>query len=146
MPFVAGPFSWEQYARLSWFPWRLAYRSQGTIYDEDGITLEVLDYTSEPQPSARVRLTVDGTAKEFDVAASSDEPSAEKPSGSVVDGQAAPRDNHLRPDEVDLGFQLYLHRFQRKLDPGSRHGVALFEPGRLSRPRRPAAKAAARTC
>jgi hypothetical protein len=118
VPFVAGPFSWKEYARLPWFPWQLPRRSQGTIYSKDGITLEVLDYTSEPQPTARVRLSVDGTAKEFDVAASSSEPLTEKREEIVT----APRRRvgiALRPDELYLGFQLFLRRFQRKLDPGS---------------------------
>ena len=118
VPFVAGPFNWKEYDNLSWFPWQLAYRSRGTIYDQDGVTLEVLDYTKDPQPSARVRLTVDGTTEELDVAASSDEPGG----GSREQVVAAKQRRvaiTLRPDEVDLGFQLYLHRFQRKLDPGT---------------------------
>ena len=28
-----GPFAWDQYASLSWFPWAFAYRDEGTIYD-----------------------------------------------------------------------------------------------------------------
>jgi hypothetical protein len=117
VPFVAGPFNWNQYAGLSWFPWRAAYRSQGTLYDEDGIALEALDYQKDPQPWVRVRLTVDGAKKEFDVAASSDD-AAEGTQRQVVEGKGRRVTISMRPDEVDLGFQVYLHKFQRKLDPG----------------------------
>ena len=104
IPFVAGPFNWEDYGKLSWFPldgklywfpWRLAHRDGGVLYDEDGIRLDVLDYYSDSElvqdageeggstvkplafnpkrkmvPTrwarrARVRLDVDGTSKEL---------------------------------------------------------------------------------
>ena len=67
VPFIAGPFPWAKYAELSWFPWRLARRSQGRIYDRDGLVLEVLGYATDPQPCARVRLTLDGSSDEFDL-------------------------------------------------------------------------------
>jgi hypothetical protein len=118
VPFVSGPFSWDDYVKLPRFPWRLAHRSQGVVYDADGIQLEVIDYAKEPQPATRVRLTVDGTAKEFDVVASSDEP-PEADLRHTVMGKRRRVALTLRPDEVDLGFQLYLHRFRRKLDPGT---------------------------
>jgi hypothetical protein len=117
VPFVSGPFDWERYAELGWFPWRLAYRSEGTIYDEDGITLEVLDYMTEPQPAARVRLTVDGKAEEFDIPALSEDPEPKRT--SVVTGKNRRVAVVLRQDEIDLGFQVRLRQFQRKLDPGA---------------------------
>lgn len=46
IPFSAGPFNWREFARLSWFPWRLAKRDMGVLYDHDGIQLKVLDYLS----------------------------------------------------------------------------------------------------
>lgn len=47
VPFRSGPFNWRDYAGLSVFPWRLAARSQGVIYEKDGLRLEVLDYLSD---------------------------------------------------------------------------------------------------
>ena len=117
VPLAAGPFSWDRYAELSWFPWRLSHRSQGTLYDDDGIRLEILDYQSEPQPTARVRLSVDGTSKELDVVASSAESAESKP--HVVTAKRRSVTISLPLDAVELGFQLSLRRFQRKLDPGA---------------------------
>jgi hypothetical protein len=61
VPFVAGPFNWCDYARLWWFPWRLAHRDCGLLYDADGIRLEVLDYTSDSDlaPAAPLKLAID---------------------------------------------------------------------------------------
>ena len=117
VPFIAGPFSWDQYAVLSWFPWRCEHRSQGIVHDEDGITLEVLDYRNEPRPSVRVRLSVDDVAEEFDLVVSS-EVLAEEEVLHAVTGEKRRATVAFRQDEVDLGFQVYLHRFRRKLDPG----------------------------
>ncbi len=47
VPFAAGPFSWRDYERLFFFPWALAHRDRGVLYDRDGICLEVLDYLSD---------------------------------------------------------------------------------------------------
>jgi len=64
IPFAAGPFNWGDYERLSWFPWRLARRDRGVVYDRDGIRLEVLDYLSDstsvsvPPLKLRVRSLV----------------------------------------------------------------------------------------
>jgi hypothetical protein len=116
VPFASGPFSWDQYASLPWFPWRLTSHDEGNIYDHDGVTLEVLDYKDHPSPTAQVRLTVDGSAKEFELPALSDEPA--KSELSIVAGNKRRVSVVLRQDEIDLGFQLFLHRFQRKLDPG----------------------------
>jgi hypothetical protein len=117
VPFAGGPFSWDRYAKLSWFPWHVAHRSRGTLYDGDGIRLEILDYQSEPQPAAHVRLSVDGESKELDVAASSGESTEAKP--QVVAAKRRRVTISMPLDEVELGFQLYLRRFQRKLDPGA---------------------------
>jgi hypothetical protein len=63
VPFRGGPFNWDDYQNKFWFPWRLAHRSRGVIYNRQGITLEVLDYCSDSRrmPFARTslpRLTV----------------------------------------------------------------------------------------
>ncbi|MBL9122896.1 MAG: hypothetical protein JNG90_04640 [Planctomycetaceae bacterium] len=61
VPFVGGPFNWEDYQHKSPFPWRFAQRDQGLIYDHDGIRLEVLDYYSNseevPAPHLRLKLS-----------------------------------------------------------------------------------------
>lgn len=49
IPFAAGPFNWADDETRSWFPWRLAHRDRGVLFDEDGIRLEVLDYCSDAQ-------------------------------------------------------------------------------------------------
>jgi len=61
VPFVAGPFNWDDYATLSWFPWALARRDRGVLHDRDGIRLEVLDYYADSTevPVPRVTLRVD---------------------------------------------------------------------------------------
>lgn len=61
VPFRSGPFNYDAYAQLPSFPWQLARRSLGTIYDQDGIRLEVLDYYSDSKqvPAPRVTLAVD---------------------------------------------------------------------------------------
>lgn len=59
VPFRAGPFNWRDYSsswrHLVWappgwlplFPWRLAHRDQGIIYQSAGLTVEVLDYYAD---------------------------------------------------------------------------------------------------
>jgi hypothetical protein len=104
VPFQPGPFNWDDYERLGWFPWRLAHRDQGVLYDRDGIRLEVVDYCANSEVSAqssagassadvvvrplppdkmggslhkrqvRVRLTVDDATEEFWLGNSSDDP------------------------------------------------------------------------
>ena len=60
IPFASGPFNWQAYDRLPLFPWRLAHRDRGVIYDQDGIRLEVLDYfsNSEPVDAPALRLEI----------------------------------------------------------------------------------------
>lgn len=62
VPFVSGPFNWDDYASLAWFPWRLAQRDRGLLYEQDGVRLEVLDYYSDSTeiPVPRVTLRVAG--------------------------------------------------------------------------------------
>jgi hypothetical protein len=61
VPFTSGPFNWEDYRWLPWFPWRLAQRDRGTLYDRDGVRLEVLDYYSNARPRTVPRLEVQAT-------------------------------------------------------------------------------------
>lgn len=58
VPFVAGPFNWDDYEQKCWFPWALARRDRGLVYHRDGIKLEVLDYYSDSReiPVPRLRL------------------------------------------------------------------------------------------
>jgi len=76
VPFQPGPFNWNDYdhdhwlpplslvrnsddglpyklawndPRLFWFPWGLAKRSQGELYNQDGIRLELLDYYADSE-------------------------------------------------------------------------------------------------
>jgi hypothetical protein len=61
IPFVSGPFNWDDYQnKLSWLPWRLSHRSQGVLYDRDGIRLEALNYYSRSRqlPIPRITLSV----------------------------------------------------------------------------------------
>lgn len=49
IPFACGPFNWDDIAKMPLYQrwlWLLAKRDQGTVYDKDGIKLEVLDYYS----------------------------------------------------------------------------------------------------
>ena len=59
VPFRAGPFNWDDYGHQhAWFPWGLTRHDSGVLYDEDGITLEVLDYyhDSQRRPLPRLEL------------------------------------------------------------------------------------------
>ncbi len=56
IPFVAGPFNWDDYDYMFPFPWCLARRDRGVVYDRDRIKLEVLDYYSDSQEIAVPRL------------------------------------------------------------------------------------------
>jgi len=59
VPFRSGPFTWSDYSRLPFFPWRIVPRDQGRIYDQDGITLEVLDYYADSERVEAPRLVLD---------------------------------------------------------------------------------------
>lgn len=47
IPFRPGPFNWDDYRELPWFPWTLVKPEQGVLFDRDGVKLEVLDYYSD---------------------------------------------------------------------------------------------------
>ena len=78
IPFRAGPFNWREYGpvpgsadgaaapsavRRGPFPWSLAPRDTGVLFDADGVRLEVLDYfadsTAALAPSVRLRIGTD---------------------------------------------------------------------------------------
>ncbi len=60
VPFVSGPFNWDDYRKLCWFPWRLSRRDRGVVYNHGGIKLEVLDYYADSKkvPAPRIELQV----------------------------------------------------------------------------------------
>ena len=53
IPFNPGPFNWDDYRRLGWFPWSLVDCDRGVIYDSPGVKLETIDYYSD---SSRVHV------------------------------------------------------------------------------------------
>ena len=69
VPFTSGPFNWQVYSELSLFPWGLAHRDRGVLYDRDGIRLEVLDYLSNSEIVDVPALTVETTPLAGDSAA-----------------------------------------------------------------------------
>lgn len=58
IPFLSGPFNWSDYQSLGWFPWHLAKRDRGTLYDHDGVKLEVLDYMADSKMVSVPELTL----------------------------------------------------------------------------------------
>ena len=120
IPFAGGPFDWKDYHdRLFWFPWRLARRSTGVLYDRGGVRVEALDYLAAGQePRVRLRLSVDGTADEFWLADSDDEQSSAG-GGHAVESPKRRATISMSQDTVELGFLVFLQKFQGKLDAGS---------------------------
>ena len=159
IPLVTGPLDWRKsapslmgkgasapsLAELPWFPWHLPDRTEGVVYNQGGICVEVLDYVTQPEPSVRVRLTVEdsdgrstkptakgtggtpapreGEAKPFDLTlpdpVSCDLGFAERPAPAVVEGRDRRVELALARDAIDLGFAVHLREFHRRLDPGS---------------------------
>jgi len=62
IPFRPGPFDWQHYDELPWFPWKLVGHDQGLTYVRDGIRLEVLDYYANYKlmPIPRLELRLEG--------------------------------------------------------------------------------------
>jgi len=102
-------------------------------HDRPGMRLKPLPFDKEDarrtNPIVRVRLTVDGQAEEFWLGAQRltfmDEPRHEFESRVVV-GDGRRVELRLVLDSFDVGFHVYLNRFQRKLDPGSRTAVSEY--------------------
>jgi hypothetical protein len=120
LPFVGGPFDWDDYKnKLFWFPWRLARRTQGVLYDRGGVRLEALDYDAEEQePRAKLRLAVDGVTGEFWLTGCMDE-QMQADGRQGVESPLRRATVAMAQDYVDLGFLAFLREFQGRLDPGS---------------------------
>jgi hypothetical protein len=89
-----------------------------------------LPFSKDKPPSAkrraaRVRLTVDGHAEEFWIAGLPIQPAREmaEPPGPAeqrtVEGRSRSVAISLLPDAVDIGFEVKLDNFERRLDPGT---------------------------
>lgn len=77
---------------------------------------------SAKRRAAKVRLTVDGRAEEFWLAGMPIEPSPEPPNATerkTVSGSGRTVAVTLEPDAVDIGFDVKLDNFERRLDPGT---------------------------
>lgn len=74
---------------------------------------------SAKQPRVRVRLTVDGHAKEFWLSRSPSDPGELPAEQQAVEAEGRRVWCGLVPKQVDLGFRVKLDRFNRKLDPGT---------------------------
>ena len=92
----------------------------------DVVTLP-LPFDKDKAPSAkrraaRVRLTVDGRAEEFWLAGLPIQPIEESPGPTerrVVEAPTRSAALTLLPDAVDVGFDVQLDNFERRLDPGT---------------------------
>jgi len=77
---------------------------------------------SAKRRAAKVRLTVDGRAEEFWIAGMPIQPIAEPPGPAerrVVKGPTRSAAITLLPTAVDVGFDVRLDNFERRLDPGT---------------------------
>ena len=74
------------------------------------------------QPQARLKLTVDGTSDEFWLAQGSRDAQETAPPGTrrIVAGRNRRVAITLQQDQIDMAVAVHLHRFLRKLDPGSK--------------------------
>ena len=77
---------------------------------------------SAKRRAAQVRLTVDGRAEEFWIAGMPIQPIEEQPGPAerrVVEAPTRSAALTLLPDAVDVGFDVQLDNFERRLDPGT---------------------------
>ena len=77
---------------------------------------------SAKRRAARVRLTVDGRAEEFWLAGMPVQPIEETPGPTeerTVAGTSRTVTATLSPDTIDIGFDVKLDNFERRLDPGT---------------------------
>jgi hypothetical protein len=110
-------------------------RDQGVLYDSEGIRLEVLDFRRSadrfvlgkpprdgmPQ-RALVKLSVDGRSEQFwiqGIEETRDGQPLSRIERHMVEGDHRRVALTLRRDTLDLGFETFLHEFDRRLDPGS---------------------------
>lgn len=95
--------------------------------DELEVVTLPLPFDKSKPPSAKrravkLRLTVDGTSEEFWLAGMPIEPSPEPPNSTeqkVVNGRGRAVTVTMQPDAVDIGFDVQLDNFERRLDPGT---------------------------
>jgi hypothetical protein len=98
-----------------------------TPHDRPGWNLSPAPFDKEKEAQqkvrqARVRLTVDGNSEEFWLEGMRADPVDSDPKTGqrrVVAGKGRRVAITLPWDRLDLGFALYLHKFERKLDPGT---------------------------
>ncbi len=122
IPFPCGPLSWSDYdRRLPKIPFGLASLPRGVRYDEEGVRLEVLDYRIDLEDGqssrAQVRLTVDGNAEEFWLTGPAESPPRKDQVVSVKGKNRLVRLS-MPYSYVDLGFDVHLREFRRRLEPG----------------------------
>ncbi len=96
-------------------------------HDRPGVLLRAAPFgpksrMAATRPFARVRLTVDGHSEETWLEAMPASPLVERPEPGqelTVAGRERCVSLTLQPQAIELGFSLFLHEFERKLDPGS---------------------------
>jgi hypothetical protein len=103
IPFRGGPFNWDDYTNRFWFPWHLAHRTRGVLYNRDGILLEALDYCSDSRrvPVTRTKLpqlTVDVSSPQDAADGATPQPAREMTLG--VSMRTSP---HLPPRPFGMG-------------------------------------------
>ena len=59
VPFRCGPFNWNDYSELAYFPWHLALLDKGVLYKRDGILIEALNYYSDSTEQSIPRLVLE---------------------------------------------------------------------------------------
>ncbi len=70
--FRTGPFNWSEYRTDRWwFPWKLAARDSGVLFDRDGIRLEVLDYFADSTAALAPSLNLEIGSDAFGAASGS---------------------------------------------------------------------------
>ncbi len=77
---------------------------------------------SAKRSAAKVRLTVDVSSEEFWIAGMPIEPAPEPPNSTerkTLKGRGRTVAVTLEPDAVDIGFDIALNNFERRLDPGT---------------------------
>ena len=124
IPFVAGPFNWRDYRRLPWLPWQLTRHDRGTVYDHDGIRLEVLDYLSDSKTVAVPPLKLQVSRRAAKPGAP---PAAPGPKpASPADGSKAAEGANPAWQAVELSIQDVAgpHSQRRRMGLGGRQELA----------------------
>jgi hypothetical protein len=96
-------------------------------HDQPGSNLEPVAFAKKQNSQqktrqARVRLTVDGRSETFWLEGQAADPLHSPPEPAQLHAQPGKGRRatlSLSWDKVDVGFQLYLHKFDRRLDPGT---------------------------